>query len=156
MIYVPAILSASCWIGALDVCASSINLTIWESVVSLPTCVAVIIIIPFWLIDPPINNDPFCFKTGIDSPVINDSSIIDTPSMTRPSTGILPPGTTLRWSSLWTSSTDICFSLIIWLFLSNWINVASVAWKIAKFGSSSKVCYRILDKLGPNLGLMRD
>lgn len=32
--------------------------------------------------------------TGIDSPVISDSSVMETPSTTRPSTGILLPGTT--------------------------------------------------------------
>ena len=41
-----------------------------------------------------INHVPGSFKTGMDSPVINDSSAVDDPSTTSASTGIFPPGTT--------------------------------------------------------------
>lgn len=40
-----------------------------------------------------------CLITGIDSPVIKDSSAIEDPSMTQPSTGILLPGITYNASS---------------------------------------------------------
>ena len=40
-----------------------------------------------------------CLITGIDSPVIKDSSAIEDPSMTQPSTGILLPGMTYNASS---------------------------------------------------------
>lgn len=44
-------------------------------------------------------------------PVIRDSSTIECPSITRPSTGNLPPGITLTMSPRWTSSTSTCSSL---------------------------------------------
>lgn len=44
-------------------------------------------------------------------PVMRDSSTMECPSMTRPSTGNLPPGTTLTMSPRWTSSTSTCSSL---------------------------------------------
>ena len=54
----PAILSANCWIGALEVWASSTNRTICERVVFSPVCVAVTINNPFWFIEPPITPEP--------------------------------------------------------------------------------------------------
>lgn len=46
-----------------------------------------------------------------DQPVMRDSSAMECPSMTLPSTGNFPPGTTLTTSPLCTSSTSICSSL---------------------------------------------
>ena len=37
---------------------------------------------------------PGFFKTGIDSPVMKDSSAVEVPSTTSASTGIFSPGTT--------------------------------------------------------------
>lgn len=42
---------------------------------------------------------------------MRDSSAIELPSMTFPSTGNFPPGTTFTISPLWTSSTATCSSL---------------------------------------------
>lgn len=42
---------------------------------------------------------------------MRDSSAIELPSMTFPSTGNFPPGTTFTMSPRWTSSTAICSSL---------------------------------------------
>lgn len=39
---------------------------------------------------------PFFFATGIDSPVISDSSHVECPYMTFPSTGTFAPGTTCQ------------------------------------------------------------
>lgn len=50
-------------------------------------------------------------KKNAGLPVIRDSSTIECPSITRPSTGNLPPGTTLTMSPRWTSSTSTCSSL---------------------------------------------
>lgn len=44
-------------------------------------------------------------------PVMRDSSAMELPSITFPSTGNFPPGTTFTMSPLWTSSTDTCSSL---------------------------------------------
>jgi len=38
------------------------------------------------------------FSTGIDSPVIIDSSMVLRPSRMTPSTGIFSPGRTRKWS----------------------------------------------------------
>jgi len=81
-----------------DVCASLTSFTICERALSAPTCVASITMVPCWLSDPPITSLPGFLLTGIDSPVINDSSHVDSPSNTRPSTGIFSPGST--WPSI--------------------------------------------------------
>ena len=78
----------------LDVCASSTSFTICERALSAPTCVARIRTVPCWLSDPPMTSLPGHLLTGNDSPVINDSSHVDSPSNTRPSTGIFSPGNT--------------------------------------------------------------
>jgi len=59
---------STCCIGALDVCASSTNLTICERAESAPTCVACMSSEPFKFIEPPITGEPGFFVTGIDSP----------------------------------------------------------------------------------------
>ena len=78
----PATLSASCWIGALLVWASSTSRTIWAKVASWPTCVATMKSRPCWLTDPPITSESLPFRTGIDSPVIKDSSHVEEPLKT--------------------------------------------------------------------------
>ena len=69
--------STSFWIGAFDPCASSTMLSpcapAWSrrrppSPRTRTT--------PFWLIVPPMTRSPARFSTGIDSPVIIDSSIV--------------------------------------------------------------------------------
>ena len=65
-------------------------------VVSLPMCVALIMSRPFWLMAPPITWAPGFLLTGIDSPVMSDSSAMLSPDTTRPSTGIFSPGFTCR------------------------------------------------------------
>lgn len=44
-------------------------------------------------------------------PVIKDSSAMELPSITLPSTGNFPPGETFTTSPCWTSSTTTCSSL---------------------------------------------
>ena len=39
---------------------------------------------------------PCCLGTGMASPVISDSSVVDSPSSTIASTGIFSPGTTCQ------------------------------------------------------------
>ena len=77
-----------------EVCASSTSLTICARAESCPTCVASMMSVPFWFMDPPITAELTVLFTGIDSPVISDSSTIESPSITRLSTGIFSPGTT--------------------------------------------------------------
>lgn len=87
-------------LSTFEVWASSTNLTICDNVVSWPTWVASTNKEPFWLMVPPITGSSGFFKTGMDSPVISDSSVVDVPWMTLPSTGILAPGATCqrkRW-----------------------------------------------------------
>lgn len=54
--------------ATLDVWASSTSLTICESVVSVPTCVALISREPFWLMEPAITVLPGFLVTGMASP----------------------------------------------------------------------------------------
>jgi len=82
--------------NTFDVWASSTNLTICARALSAPTCLASIINVPCWLMEPPITSEPGFLLTGIDSPVIRDSSHIDCPSSTLPSTGTFSPGTTCQ------------------------------------------------------------
>ena len=50
----PVTWSASRWIGARLRCASATICTIFESMVSAPTCVARMVKLPVWLTVPPI------------------------------------------------------------------------------------------------------
>ena len=50
---------------------------------------------PVLLIVPAVTSSPILFLTGIGSPVNIDSSTLDEPSITLPSTGIFSPGRTL-------------------------------------------------------------
>lgn len=56
-----------------EVWASSTSLTICESVVSVPTCVARISREPFWLMEPAITVLPAFFVTGMASPAAQHS-----------------------------------------------------------------------------------
>jgi hypothetical protein len=49
---------------------------------------------PVELTVAPMTCAPFCFSTGMGSPVIIDSSTLLAPSSTLPSTGIFSPGRT--------------------------------------------------------------
>src|SRR4030066_1697550 len=96
-------LSATLWIGALDDCASLTNLMIWDRALCSPIPMASICRIPFLLIVPPMTFIPGVLSTGMDSPVIRDSSTDESPSTTLPSTGILSPGLTSTLSPTTTS-----------------------------------------------------
>ena len=50
------------------------------------------------------------FNTGIDSPVSIDSSTLEEPDITKPSTGIDSPDLTINMSSIFTSSTGTTIS----------------------------------------------
>jgi hypothetical protein len=77
------------------------------SAVSLPTLVALNLKLPVLFRVPPITSSPTCFSTGMDSPVIIDSSTALAPAITLPSTAIFSPGRTTTTSSTTTSSTGI-------------------------------------------------
>src|SRR3990172_5030930 len=107
----PATLSASRWIFGFAAWASSISFTIRARAVSFPTFVASNRSIPVLFIVAPIIWSPVFFSTGIDSPVIIDSSTAGEPSRTTPSTGIFSPGRTTTRSPTTTSSTGTSISL---------------------------------------------
>ena len=70
--------------GAFDPCASFTILMMFASAVSLPTLVARKRKLPVLLSVPPITSSPTNFSTGIDSPVIMDSSTALAPVITSP------------------------------------------------------------------------
>ena len=90
----PETVSASFWMGARLRCASATMRTICDNRVSAPTRSAVIRKPPVPLRVPPVTRSPSAFSTGIDSPVTMDSSTLDRPSVTTPSTGTDSPGRT--------------------------------------------------------------
>ena len=65
---------------------------IWWRAVSSPTFVAAKRNDPLVFMVAPITSSPSRLVTGMDSPVIMDSSTADSPEMTRPSTGTLLAG----------------------------------------------------------------
>ena len=73
--------------------------------VSSPTFVAAKRNDPLVFMVAPITSSPSRLVTGMDSPVIIDSSTADSPERTRPSTGIFSPGLTTTTSPICTSST---------------------------------------------------
>ena len=85
-------MSTTRWIGAFEPWASLTMRMMLASAVSLPTLVAVNLKLPVLLSVPPMTSSPTCFSTGIDSPVIIDSSTALAPAITSPSTGIFSPG----------------------------------------------------------------
>ncbi|MNQ77355.1 hypothetical protein D3C85_922190 [compost metagenome] len=86
--------SASFWIGALERLASFTICMICESIVSDPTFSAIITndLVPFMV--PEITLSPVFLSTGIGSPVIMASSMLLSPLVIFPSTGIFSPGFT--------------------------------------------------------------
>ena len=106
----PAILSASFAIGAFDAEASSTNAMILLIVVSSPTASARKCNKPSTLRVPLVNRSPSDFDAGIDSPVIADSSTLDSPLVITPSTAINSPGRTTSSSPTITSAASISIS----------------------------------------------
>jgi len=102
--------SASSCTGARDACASRTSATTCARKVSLPVLVASKVNEPGPLIVPPVTSSPGRLGTGIGSPVTIDSSIHDSPSFTRPSTGTFSPGLTTTTSPGTTSSTGTAVS----------------------------------------------
>lgn len=90
----PEILSAISWIGALLDCASSISLIIRAIVVFAPTVSTTNSKLQDVLIVPAKTVVPIDFSTGMLSPVIIDSSILEFPNVIVPSTGTFSPGFT--------------------------------------------------------------
>ena len=84
--------------GARLRCAWPTSCTIRASRVSEPTRSARMTNDPVALMVAPMTLLVGDFSTGIDSPVIMDSSTELRPSSTTPSTGILSPGRTRSWS----------------------------------------------------------
>jgi len=99
--------SARRWPGALDSCAARTSSTICASAVSAPTLVARTRSVPFRLIVAPMTSSPERLPTGIASPVTIDSSTLDSPSSTTPSTGSFEPGRTSSRSPAATSAVGM-------------------------------------------------
>ena len=84
--------SASRWIGAREPCASATSATIRARAVSLPTREARKTNVPVRLTVPAKTRDEGPFSKGRLSPVSIDSSTVEAPSVTTPSTGMRSPG----------------------------------------------------------------
>ena len=95
--------SASRAIGALLACAASTARTTCASTVAVPTFVATNRSAPAPLTVPPSTASPGALATGIGSPVSIDSSMLDRPDSTTPSTGTREPGRTRTRSPTATS-----------------------------------------------------
>ena len=101
----PAISSARRWIGALEPWASSTRRTIWARAVSRPTRVARKVKVPVLFSVAPMAAAPGPFSTGRLSPVSIDSSTVECPATTTPSTGTFSPGRTRSTSPTSTRSS---------------------------------------------------
>ncbi len=106
----PATLSASLAMGALEEDASSTRRIIWARVVSSPTRRASKTKAPDLLMDAEATLSPTVLSTGRLSPVRALSSTADAPSTMTPSTGMACPGRTAILSPTRTSSTGISTS----------------------------------------------
>ena len=106
----PAILSASRAMGALEEEASSTRRIIWDKVVSSPTFKALQTSLPALFIVADTTGSPGCFSTGILSPVIAASLMLEVPSTTTPSAGTRLPGFTTNKSSFLSWCVGISFS----------------------------------------------
>ena len=84
--------SASRWMGAREPWASATSAMMRASVVSAPTRAARKTKLPVRLMVPANTFDSGAFATGRLSPVSIDSSTVEAPSVTTPSTGIRSPG----------------------------------------------------------------
>ena len=109
----PLTLSAILAIGAFVFVASTTSLTISDIVESLPIFSALYKTSPSKFIAPAITLSSILFLTGIDSPLINDSSTCVLPLTTIPSTANLFPGLAIKMSSFLTSSINTSFSLLL-------------------------------------------
>lgn len=79
------ILSATCSMGAFgDACASWTSWMMRDSVVSAPTLIARMYIVDDMLIVAEITSSPSFLRTGTDSPVIMDSSVLVEPRQILP------------------------------------------------------------------------
>ena len=99
--------SASRWMGALEPCASSTNLTICARTVSRPTRPARMVKTPVLFNVPPNTLSPTFLSSGRLSPVSIDSSSVEPPSVMSPSTGTFSPGLTSTSSPTATSPTGM-------------------------------------------------
>ena len=108
---IPAILSASFAMGALEAEASSTRRMIWERVVSSPTLVARQTSRPALFMVADTTGSPGLFSTGMLSPVIAASLMLEVPSSITPSTGIRLPGFTTNKSFFISCSVGISFSV---------------------------------------------
>ena len=86
--------SASRCMGARAPWASSTRRMIWASVLSSPTAVTRTTRVPVRLRVAPMTVSPTALVTGTLSPVSIDSSSVEPPSATTPSTGSFSPGRT--------------------------------------------------------------
>ena len=120
-------LSASLAIGAFVICASSTSFAIFDISVSPSVAFTVTFNAPSLFILPLYTLSFSDFSTGILSPVIIASSIVECPSIITPSTGIFSPGFIKTVSPFDTSSIPIS---IISPFL---IILAFLAWKFTNF-----------------------
>ena len=105
---IPDTLSAILAIGALEFCASSTSLIIFDSLVSSPTLSAVNLSIPPPLIVPPKTLSPTPLSTGILSPVNMLSLTLLSPSDITPSQQKLSPAFTRTTSPCLTSLLSTC------------------------------------------------
>ena len=92
------------WMGTFVACASWTRRTIDASAVSSPTRVARNVNAPWQFIVAPMTSSPTALSTGIDSPVIIDSSMAEAPLTIVPSTGMRSLGRTTTRSFTRTSS----------------------------------------------------
>ena len=102
-----AILSASCCTGALVAWARATIAAICESTVSAPTWVARITQPPLSSTVAPVTGSPAVLETGLDSPVIIDSSIRASPATITPSVGTRSPFLTTSRSPVAMASMSV-------------------------------------------------
>ena len=102
-----AILSASCCTGALVAWARATIAAICESTVSAPTWVARITQSPLSSTVAPVTGSPAVLETGLDSPVIIDSSIRASPATITPSVGTRSPFLTTSRSPVTMASMSV-------------------------------------------------
>ena len=102
--------SASRAMGGFDPWACSTRRMICASAVSAPTLVALKVNEPLPLTVAPMTSSPSSLLTGMGSPVSIDSSTVEEPPTTTPSTGIFSPGRTRTRSPWRTSATGTSVS----------------------------------------------
>jgi hypothetical protein len=103
--------SAMRCIGARERCACATICTICASTVCEPTFSARMTRLPLALIVAPMSRSPTPFSTGIGSPVTIDSSTLERPSSTTPSTGTFSPGRTRSLSPTCTCVSSMSSSV---------------------------------------------